>query len=126
MIRHVYLPLMENRHEIRLHMEKFQKQINISLQQAYGTVTIRVPLVPANKDETDIKKDKKLIEEFQVAIVSLQTIARALKALMTVRNSRVNDLKNLNSKVYWRQFFYSLFELNKITLVFLGWMGLNH
>jgi hypothetical protein len=29
-----------------------------------------VPLVPANKDETDIKKDKKLIEEFQVAIVS--------------------------------------------------------
>ena len=118
MIRHVYLPLMENRHEIRLHMEKFQKQINISLQQAYGTVTIRVPLVPANKDETDIKKDKKLIEEFQVAIVSLKTIARALKALMTVRNSRVNDLKNLNSKVYWRQFFYSLFELNKITLVF--------
>jgi len=72
MIRHVYLPLMENRHEIRLHMEKFQKQINISLQQAYGTVTIRVPLVPANKDETDIKKDKKLIEEFQVAIVSNQ------------------------------------------------------
>ena len=72
MIRHVYLPLMENRHEIRLHMEKFQKQINISLQQAYGTVTIRVPLVPANKDETDIKKDKKLIEEFQVAIVSKQ------------------------------------------------------
>ena len=75
MIRHVYLPLMESRHEIKLHMEKFQKQINISLQQAYGTVTIRVPLVPANKDETDIKKDKKLIEEFQVAIVSIVSLA---------------------------------------------------
>ena len=25
MIRHVYLPLMENRVETRLHMEKFQK-----------------------------------------------------------------------------------------------------
>ena len=70
MIRHVYLPLMEGNKDMKLQMENFRKQINSSLQQAYGTVTIRVPLVPANKDETDIKKDKKLIEEFQVAIVS--------------------------------------------------------
>ncbi len=64
MIRNVYLPLMENRLETKLHMEKFQKQINISLQQAYGTVTIRVPPVPANKDDDEIRKDRKTIEEF--------------------------------------------------------------
>ena len=70
MIRHVYLPLMENRLETRLHMEKFQKQINISLQQAYGTVTIRVLMVPSNKDDEDIKRDKRTMEEFQNAVVS--------------------------------------------------------
>ena len=70
MIRHVYLPLIENRHETRLHMEKFQKQINISLQQAYGTVTIRVPMLPSNKSDEEIKRDKRLMEEFQAAIVS--------------------------------------------------------
>ena len=46
MIHSVYLPLMNNRVDTRMHMDKFQKQINISLQQAYGTVTIRVPAVP--------------------------------------------------------------------------------
>lgn len=71
MIRHVYLPLMEQRVDTRMHMEKFHKQINISLQQAYGTVTIRVPSVPANKDSEEIRKDKRLIEEFQAAIVSI-------------------------------------------------------
>jgi hypothetical protein len=70
MIRHVYLPLMEQRVDTRMHMEKFHKQINISLQQAYGTVTIRVPQVPANKGNDEIRRDKKLIEEFQNAIVS--------------------------------------------------------
>jgi|LauGreDrversion4_2_1035121.scaffolds.fasta_scaffold02679_19 hypothetical protein len=32
MIRNVYLPLMEGKGETKLHMEKFSKQINISLQ----------------------------------------------------------------------------------------------
>jgi len=70
MIRNVYLPLMESKVETKLHMEKFQKQINISLQQAYGNVTIRVPPVPANKDDDEIRKDRRTIEEFQTAIVS--------------------------------------------------------
>ena len=65
MIRHVYLPLVEQKVEMKLHMEKFQKQINISLQQAYGTVTIRVPPVPANKDDVEIRKDQRTILEFQ-------------------------------------------------------------
>lgn len=73
MIRHVYLPLMQGRVETKLHMENFQKQINISLQQAYGTVTIRVPPVPANQSDDEIRRDKKTIEEFQVAIVRLHT-----------------------------------------------------
>ena len=64
MIRNVYTPLMEARTETRMHLEKFSKQINISLQQAYGTVTIKVPPVPANKDDDEIRKDPKTIAEF--------------------------------------------------------------
>jgi hypothetical protein len=73
MIRNVYMPLMESKVETRLHMEKFQKQINISLQQAYGNVTIRVPPVPANKDDDEIRKDRATIEEFKTAIVISST-----------------------------------------------------
>jgi hypothetical protein len=36
-------------------------------------VTIRVPAVPANKDDNEIRRDKKTIEEFQAAIVSRKT-----------------------------------------------------
>lgn len=46
MIRKVYLPLMEGKPDSRLQMEKFVKQVFISLQQAYGNITIRIPELP--------------------------------------------------------------------------------
>ncbi len=70
MITQVYLPLLESRTETKLHMEKFVRQISISLQQAYGNVTIDVPEVPANKQEEEICKDRRLIDKYQNAIVS--------------------------------------------------------
>ena len=40
MIKVVYLPLMEGRPDQRIQMEKFVRQIGISMQQAYGNITI--------------------------------------------------------------------------------------
>jgi hypothetical protein len=37
---------METKPEPKLNMEKFNRQIDISIQQAYGNVTINVPAVP--------------------------------------------------------------------------------
>jgi hypothetical protein len=54
MIQNVYLPLMGQKMEIKLHMDKFGKQIYISMQQAYGNVTIRVPYVPPNLSDEEI------------------------------------------------------------------------
>jgi len=48
MIQRVYLPLMESKTEQKLFMDKFVRQISISIQQAYGNVTIKVPNIPAN------------------------------------------------------------------------------
>jgi len=70
MIQQVYLPLMESRTETRLHMEKFVRQISISLQQAYGNVTIKVPYVPPNLTDEEICRNRSLIEEYQNTIVS--------------------------------------------------------
>jgi hypothetical protein len=46
MINRVYLPLTEGKPDQRLHMEKFVRQVKISLQQAYGNITIQVPDLP--------------------------------------------------------------------------------
>ena len=70
MIWEVYLPLMEQRLETKLHMEKFVKQISISMQQAYGNVTIKVPYVPPNLSDEEICRNRSLVEEYQSTIVS--------------------------------------------------------
>jgi len=44
----VYLPLMEGRQETRISMEKFVRTVRISMQQAYGNITIKVPDLPEN------------------------------------------------------------------------------
>ena len=46
MINRVYLPLTEGKPDQRLHMDKFVRQVKISLQQAYGNITIQVPDLP--------------------------------------------------------------------------------
>ena len=73
MIRQVYLPLMEQRTEIRMHMDKFVRQISTSIQQAYGNVTIKVPNVPLNLSDEEICKNRSLIEDYQNTVVSILT-----------------------------------------------------
>ena len=72
MIQHVYLPFMENKTEIKLHMEKFVRQIGITMQQAYGNVTINVPPVP-NQENEELIKDPKLMALLEATIVSTST-----------------------------------------------------
>lgn len=61
---------MEGRHEQRLNMEKFVKQVSISMQQAYGNITIKVPELPENASTEELCSDRALIEELEDTIVS--------------------------------------------------------
>jgi hypothetical protein len=55
MLKEVYIPLMETA-EIKHHMTRFNSQIQTSIQQAYGQVTIDVPYFPDDWDEERIHK----------------------------------------------------------------------
>ena len=70
MINTVYLPLLESKPDTKMNMEKFCRQISISLVQAYRTETIHVPQVPAGVAIEEILRNKALIDEYQNAIVS--------------------------------------------------------
>jgi hypothetical protein len=69
-IKQVYLPLMGERHDSMLFMDKFVKQVSISMQQAYGNITIDVPDLPENASTEELCKDKDLIEELSNTVVS--------------------------------------------------------
>jgi len=70
LIKKVYLPLFEGKADLRLHMDKFVKQVAISMQQAYGNITIRIPDLPENAPSEDLCNDRQLIEELSETIVS--------------------------------------------------------
>jgi hypothetical protein len=61
MINKVYLPLMQGRLDSRTTMDKFVKQVGISMQQAYGNITINVPDVPENLSTEQLCGDKALM-----------------------------------------------------------------
>jgi hypothetical protein len=42
-------------------MEKFVKQVKISMMQAYGNITINVPVLPEDVDNETLCKDKALM-----------------------------------------------------------------
>lgn len=69
LLSHVYLPFLEDKQEIRLHIEKFVKQISNTRQQAYGTVTIEIPDIP-NISKEEMSKDQKLLNLLQKTVVS--------------------------------------------------------
>ena len=79
-IKMVYLPLMDGKPDTRLQMEKFVKQVGISLQQAYGNITIQVPELPDAKEE-EICNNKDLVEELINTVVSLVAMGYALAAV---------------------------------------------
>jgi len=66
----VYLPLMEGRQETRISMEKFVRTVRISMQQAYGNITIKVPDLPENASTEQLCNNKEIIEELTATVVS--------------------------------------------------------
>lgn len=54
MLKEVYTPLIEAV-EIKHHMSRFNNQIQTSIQQAYGQITIDVPYLPDDWDEERIQ-----------------------------------------------------------------------
>jgi len=70
MIKQVYLPLMNERLDSKIIMDKFVKQVSISMQQAYGNITINVPDLPENASTEQLCKDKDLIEVLINTVVS--------------------------------------------------------
>jgi len=64
----VYLPLMEGRQETRISMEKFVRTVRISMQQAYGNITIKVPDLPENASTEQLCNNKEIIEELTATV----------------------------------------------------------
>lgn len=73
-ITNVYLPWMEDRAETRLHLEKFVKQISNTKQQAYGTVTIEMPVIP-NISKDEMSKRPEVLNTIQKTVVSYKSFA---------------------------------------------------
>jgi hypothetical protein len=71
MINKVYLPFFppETKPDQRLQMEKFVRQVKMSMQQAYGNITIQVPDLP-DKSTEELCNDRALIETLIETIVS--------------------------------------------------------
>lgn len=61
-IKKVYLPLMQNRQDQRLQMDQFVRNVNNSMEQAYGNITIVVPDLP-DKSDAELQNDPGLIDE---------------------------------------------------------------
>lgn len=55
-------------------MEKFIKNVSLSLQQAYGSITIKVPELPAGKTPQQLAEDKNLVPELIATVVSNREI----------------------------------------------------
>ena len=53
-IKKVYLPLMQNRQDQRLHMDQFVRNVYNSMEQAYGNITIVVPNLPDNVNDDEL------------------------------------------------------------------------
>ena len=70
-IKQVYLPLMNERLDSKIIMDKFVKQVSISMQQAYGNITINVPELPENASTEELCKDKDLIDSLINTVVSI-------------------------------------------------------
>lgn len=79
MIKEVYMSALERkpqgeekaeRNEIVHTMAKFCNNIQTSLQQAYGNVTINVPEIPVELGEEEVSRNPHLMEQLTNAVVS--------------------------------------------------------
>jgi hypothetical protein len=95
---------MDSKPDTRLQMEKFVKQVGISMQQAYGNVTIQVPELPDLKEE-EICNNKDLIEDLINTLVSLLSLSPSksrggprLPRLLRVESRDLEDLVDCDNR----------------------------
>ena len=74
MINKAYLPLMQDKPDTRMQMEKFVKQVQTSMQQAYGNITIRVPDLDEKASTEELCGNKQLVDDLIVTVVSILTL----------------------------------------------------
>jgi hypothetical protein len=99
-IKKVYLPLMRNRQDQRLHMEQFVRHSNNSMEQAYGNVTIVVPELP-DKSNEEIQQNQVLINQL---IDSVESWTVTIKDTVQREAERQPDRTSATGQTeYWRQ-----------------------
>lgn len=97
----VYLPLMEGRQDTRISMEKFVRTVRISMQQAYGNITIKVPDLPENASTEQLCNNKEIIEELTATV---EQWAQTIKETMDRENAQTKTSKSAQGETeYWRQ-----------------------
>jgi hypothetical protein len=68
-IQQVYIPLME-KVDIKIQMENFVRQMQTSVRQAYGNVTLKVTEIPEGMDEQQVINNPELIAKLSKDVVS--------------------------------------------------------
>jgi dynein heavy chain len=82
-------------------MEKFVRQVKISMQQAYGNITIQVPELPENESTEALCNDKALISEL---INTIEQWTVTIKDTIDKENARPKESKSAQGETeYWRQ-----------------------
>lgn len=99
-IKKVYLPLMQNRPDQRLHMDQFVRNVYNSMEQAYGNITIVVPNLP-DKSNAELQQDDAFIDDL-IATVEQWTLT--IKETLQRESERQPDKTSASGQTeYWRQ-----------------------
>lgn len=82
-------------------MDKFVRNVGISMQQAYGNITIKVPQIDDSLRIEVICKDKPLMDELANAVEQWTV---TIKQTIENENARPKENKSAQGETeYWRQ-----------------------
>jgi len=111
MIKEVYMGALEQkasgdekseRNEIVHNMNKFCGNIQTSLQQAYGNVTLQIPDIPLDMDETEVVHNPSLMKELDSAVEDwAETIKDTIEKANKNEKNRVHDTASGETD-HWR------------------------
>ena len=91
MIQAVYMPSMAKK-DLQHHMKKFVDNIQTSLQQAYGNVTINVPEIPADMSDEQVGRSPQLMENLSRAVAEwATTIKQTMEEAEKRAKNRLHD-----------------------------------
>lgn len=107
-IKKVYLPLMQNRPDQRLHMDQFVRNVYNSMEQAYGNITIVVPNLP-DKSNAELQQDEAFIEDLIHTVVS--TLLPFICISSSIQSTfRFHSPRGLADRAHAHDFHDSIFK----------------